>query len=341
MRRALRRLSRLGRSARSRTSAVCQKVHAGLHVSCKMAHIHTQGARGALPRGCVGAQLRGSARGGASGVSQKGQKMCIDGESEPQNCRASVGAHHGQSSALRGRPLRSVKAGVGPRRGPQLGAILRRRKWQSRASLTRASAAPLLHPTRGKRVVPGCWVRRAAARGQRRAGRGTPNMEEERARPSGPSRAACIRHWQSTRESSRARWPREKLAPWRAAARPPLRARSGCSGAYGARHKWRQGAMAQLRQRRVEHPARHCAARRQGQAFVQPQTLAWRSCGHRSIDNARPPGPFACASPRRQEDEKAAAAAALGRGATFFFCRQHAQPCLAPRGSARLPCLWV
>jgi len=130
--------------------------------------------------------------------------------------------------------------------------------------------------------------------------------------------------WQSTRECASARGPRETLAPWRAAARPPLRARSGCSGAYGARHKWRQGAMAQLRQRRVERPARHCAARRQGQAFVQPHTLAWRSCGHHGLDNARPPGhrspgPFACASPRRQVDEKAAAAAALGRGAAIFF----------------------
>ena len=77
--------------------------------------------------------------------------------------------------------------------------------------------------------------------------------------------------------------------------------------------------MAQLRQRRVERPARHSAARRQCQALVQPPTLAWRRCGHRGIDNARPPGPFACASPRRQEDEKAAAAAALGRGAAIFL----------------------
>ena len=77
--------------------------------------------------------------------------------------------------------------------------------------------------------------------------------------------------------------------------------------------------MAQLRQRRVERPARHCAAHRQGQAFVQPHTLAWRSCGHHGLDNARPPGPFACASPRRQVNEKAAAAAALGRGAAIFF----------------------
>ena len=77
--------------------------------------------------------------------------------------------------------------------------------------------------------------------------------------------------------------------------------------------------MAQLRQRRAERPARHRAARRQCQAIVQPHTLAWRSCGYRGIDNAQPPGPFACASPRRQVDEKAAAAAALGRGAAIFL----------------------
>jgi hypothetical protein len=210
-------------------------------------HTFTRRARAEHCRGGAEGRCCGKRERGASGVSQKGQKMCIDGESEPQNRRASVGAHHGQSSALRGRPLRSVKAGVGPRRGPQLGAILRRRKWQSRASLTRASAAPLLHPTRCKRVVPGCWVRRAAARGQRRAGRGTPNMEEERARPSGPSRAACIRHGR-VRGSVRVRVGHEK--------------------------HWRPGAPPQ---------GRHCARAAAAQAPTAPATSGgrapWRSCG--------------------------------------------------------------
>jgi hypothetical protein len=49
-------------------------VHAGLHVPCKMAHIHTQGARGALPRGCVGALLRDAREGAPQEYPKRGRK---------------------------------------------------------------------------------------------------------------------------------------------------------------------------------------------------------------------------------------------------------------------------
>jgi len=116
----------------------------------------------------------------------------------------------------------------------------------SRAPRSRARVLPPCcthHVVKWSAKKAGCAVRLHVDSAERGGARRAPNNEEERARPSGPSRAACIRHWQSTRECACARGPGEPLAPWRAAARPPLRARSGCSGAWapatsGGRAPW-------------------------------------------------------------------------------------------------------